>query len=99
MDTQEYDDIMRTLTRIATRQETMINDLHALRRVGDQVQHHEDILRSLTAMLVAQQEMNQQQARLNEQQVATNARLTTAIERLEGILVAIRELLQRGNGR
>lgn len=56
------------------------------------MQEYDEIIRRLV-MIAAHQDV------INEKQEITNARLTTAIERLEGILVAIRDLLHRGNGR
>jgi hypothetical protein len=40
----------------------------------------------------------EEQREFNRQQVAINGRLTTAIERLEVTLAAMKDLLGRGNG-
>ena len=57
-----------------------------------EMQEYDEILRRLVTIAVHQDA-------INEKQDITNARLTTAIERLEGILAAIRDILNRGNGR
>jgi len=54
----------------------------------ERFEHHEDILRRLTAMLVEQREFN-------HQQVEINARLTAAIERLDVTQARIETLLAR----
>jgi len=54
----------------------------------ERFEHHEDILRRLTAMLVEQRAFNQQQ-------VAINERLTAAIERLDVTQALIETLLAR----
>jgi len=54
----------------------------------ERFEHHEDILRRLTAMLVEQRAFNQQQ-------VAINERLTAAIERLDVTQARIEALLAR----
>ena len=54
----------------------------------ERFEHHEDILRRLTAMLVEQREFN-------HQQVEINARLTAAIERLDVTQARIEALLAR----
>jgi hypothetical protein len=56
------------------------------------VQEYDEIIRRLV-MIAAHQDV------INEKQDITSTRLATAIERLEGILVAIRDILNRGNGR
>jgi len=66
----------------------------------------EDLVRRLTALVVKLDERDDQivdlleeQRAFNRQQVAINDRLTAAIERLDVTLVAIKDLLGRGNGR
>jgi hypothetical protein len=54
----------------------------------ERFEHHEDILRRLTAMLVEQREFN-------HQQVEINVRLTAAIERLDVTQARIETLLAR----
>ena len=54
----------------------------------ERFQHHEDILRRLTALLVEQRDFN-------HQQVAINERLTAAIERLDVTQARIETLLAR----
>jgi uncharacterized protein (DUF342 family) len=61
----------------------------------ERFQQHEDILRSLTAMLVAQREMNQRVEGFMQRQDALNERLTTAIERLDMTQDRIETLLAR----
>jgi chromosome segregation ATPase len=55
-------------------------------------QIHEDIMKSLAATLVKQDT-------INDRLTANMERLDRTNERLEGILVGIRDLLSRGNGR
>jgi uncharacterized protein YdgA (DUF945 family) len=62
-------------------------------------QIHEDIMKSLAATLVKQDTINANQQRITEEQQRINERLSTSIEHLEGILVGIRDILRRGNGR
>lgn len=62
----------------------------------ERFRQHEDILRSLTAMLAAQHEMNRQQAAINESVKTTLARVEVTLERIETLLA--RMLRQEGNG-
>jgi hypothetical protein len=66
---------------------------------------YDDLLRRLTALVVKLDERDdaimerlEEQREFNRQQVAINVRLTAAIERLDGTLAAIKDLLGRGNG-
>jgi hypothetical protein len=66
---------------------------------------YDDLLRRLTALVVKLDERDdaimerlEEQREFNRQQVAINDRLTTAIERLDVTLAAIKDLLGRGNG-
>jgi ABC-type transporter Mla subunit MlaD len=68
----------------------------------ERFRQHEDILRSLTAMLAAQHAMNERvegfmlrQDTLNAQQAGINERLTAAIERLDVTQARIETLLAR----
>jgi hypothetical protein len=63
----------------------MADDAHE-----ERFQQHEDILRSLTAMLAAQQEMNQRQVEINTDVKTTLARIETLLARI---------LRQEDNGR
>jgi len=54
----------------------------------ERFEHHEDILRRLTAMLVEQRDFNRQQ-------VEINARLAAAIERLDITQARIETLIAR----
>jgi hypothetical protein len=77
----------------------------------ERFQQHEDILRSLTAMLAAQHEMNRQQAELNrqqaelnrhrdvmlQQQVEINQDVKTTLARIEALLARI--MRTEDNGR
>ena len=67
------------------------------------MQHHEDILHSLTSMLAAQQTMNQTQTivtqelrEFNQHQVAINQHVTTTLARIETLLARI--IPQQDNG-
>jgi hypothetical protein len=68
----------------------------------ERFRQHEDILRSLTAMLAAQHAMHERvegfmlrQDTLNAQQAGINERLTAAIERLDVTQARIETLLAR----
>jgi hypothetical protein len=97
---QEYGDLVRRLVAVSEQHEARLADMQRLitkldTRYDDlaaRQQVHEDIMKSLAATLVKQDTINDNQQRINE-------RLSTSIERLEGILVGIRDLLRRGNGR
>lgn len=72
MDTQEYDEILRTLVHTLAHQDVINDDFREFAR---------------------------KQLLINDQLATAIDRHDAMIERLEGILVAIRELLRRGNGR
>jgi hypothetical protein len=79
------------------RRKTPMDDAHE-----ERFRQHEDILRSLTAMLAAQHAMNERvegfmlrQDTLNAQQAGINERLTAAIERLDVTQARIETLLAR----
>ncbi len=55
----------------------MADDAHE-----ERFRQHEDILRSLTAMLVAQHEMNRQQVEINQDVKTTLARIETLLARM-----------------
>jgi hypothetical protein len=68
----------------------------------ERFQPYDDILRSLTAMLVAQRTMNEEQRAMNQRvegfmqrQDTINERLTAAIERLDTTQARIETLLAR----
>ena len=114
MEQQEYDALVRRLVAVSEQHEALLqkmdqrSDEHAARQddlarlmtkmdarqddLAARQQVHEDIMKSLAVTLVKQDTINDNQQRINE-------RLSTSIERLEGILVGIRDLLSRGNGR
>jgi hypothetical protein len=107
MEQQEYDELLRRLdarqaehtARMARMDvriellETFQEQQHRLMEKMDarqddlaaRQQVHEDIMKSLAATLVKQDTINE--------------RLTGAIERLDGTLQAIKDMLPRGNGR
>lgn len=100
MEQQEYDELVRRLVVVSEQQEQTLAGINTtLGKMEEQQEQmtarqqvHEDIMKSLAATLVKQDTINDNQQRINE-------RLSTSIERLEGILVGIRDLLSRGNGR
>lgn len=57
--------------------DTMAEDAHE-----ERFRQHEDILRSLTAMLAAQHEMNRQQVEINQDVKTTRARIETLLARM-----------------
>jgi len=61
----------------------------------ERFRQHEEILRSLTAMLVAQREMNQRVEVFMQRQDTINERLTAAIERLDITQARIETLVAR----
>jgi hypothetical protein len=61
----------------------------------ERFRQHEDILRSLTAMLVEQRTMNQRFEGYIQEQRTINERLTAAIERLDVTQARIETLLAR----
>jgi len=61
----------------------------------ERFRQHEDILRSLTAMLVEQRTMNQRFEGYIQEQQTINERLTAAIERLDVTQARIETLLAR----
>jgi len=61
----------------------------------ERFRQHEDILRSLTAMLVEQRAMNQRVEGFMQRQDLMNERLTAAIERLDLTQARIETLLAR----
>jgi hypothetical protein len=63
------------------------------------LQEYDEIIRRLVIIAAHQDGINTRLATAIEHHEAMIARHDVMIERLEGILVAIRELLQRGNGR
>ena len=68
----------------------MADDAHE-----ERFRQHEEILRSLTAMLVAQREMNARVEVFMQRQDTLNERLTSAIERLDTTQARIETLLAR----
>jgi hypothetical protein len=100
MEQQEYAELVRRLVAVSEQHEARLADMQRLITKLDtrhddlaaRQQVHEDIMKSLAATLVKQDTINDNQQRINE-------RLSTSIERLEGILVGIRDILRRGNGR
>jgi hypothetical protein len=61
----------------------------------ERFEHHEDILRRLTAMLVEQRAFNQQQMEINVRLTAAIERIDAAIERLDVTQARIETLLAR----
>ena len=100
MEQHEYDEWLRRLSAASERHEARMTELQRLHAkldarqddLAERQQVHEDIMKSLAATLVKQDTINDNQQRINE-------RLSTSIERLAGILVGIRDILRRGNGR
>jgi hypothetical protein len=100
MEQQEYDELMRRMdTRIALletfqeqqqrlmdKMDTRQDDLQARQQV------HEDIMKSLAATLVKQDT-------INDRLTTAIEHVSTAIERLDVTLQAIKDMLPRGNGR
>jgi hypothetical protein len=62
-------------------------------------QEYDEIVRTLVRITAQQDAINTRLTTAMEHHDIMIARHDVMIERLEGILVAIRELLQRGNGR
>lgn len=93
---ERQDDLERLSTRMDERQtafERLLTKMDARQDdLAARQQVHEDIMKSLAATLVKQDAINDNQQRIND-------RLSTSLERLEGILVGIRDILRRGNGR
>jgi hypothetical protein len=79
----------RLLEKMDARQDDLHRLLHKMDTRQDDLharqQVHEEIMKSLAATLVKQDTINE--------------RLTGAIERLDGTLQAIKDMLPRGNGR
>jgi hypothetical protein len=63
----------------------------------ERFEHHEDILRRLTAMLVEQRAMNQRVEGFIQQQVAFNADVKTTLARMETLVARMTQ--QSENGR
>jgi hypothetical protein len=61
----------------------------------ERFEHHEDILRRLTAMLVEQRTFNQQQGEINARLTTAIERIDAAIERLDVTQARIETLLAR----
>jgi hypothetical protein len=89
-------DVRLTLTGIGSLAKSLAERQEQL---AARQQVHEDIMKSLAAILVKQDTINDRLTTSMERLDRTSERLSTSIERLEGILVGIRDLLRRGNGR